>query len=47
VAGLAQLRRNWFIALDGAIKSVNRELDVKARDLAGLNDCIVSLAVKR
>jgi hypothetical protein len=28
--------RNRLIALDGATKSVNRELEAKARDLAGL-----------
>ena len=36
VAGLALVKRNRFIALDGATKSVNRELEAKARDLAGL-----------
>ena len=32
VAGLAPVKRNRFIALDGAVKSVNRELEAKARD---------------
>jgi hypothetical protein len=36
VAGLAPVKRNRFIALEGAIKSVNRQLEAKARDLAGL-----------
>jgi hypothetical protein len=36
VAGLAPVKRNRFIALDGAVKTVNRELEAKARDLAGL-----------
>jgi len=44
VAGLAPVKRNRFIALDGATKSVNRELEAKARDLAGLKGYITSLA---
>jgi Transposase DDE domain len=36
VAGLAPVKRNRFIALDGAVKSVNRELEAKARTLAGI-----------
>lgn len=32
-AGLAPVKRNRFIALDGAVKSVNRELEEKARTL--------------
>ena len=36
VAGLAPVKRNRFIALDGAVKSVNRELEARAWDLAGL-----------
>jgi hypothetical protein len=43
VAGLAPVKRNRFIALDGAVKSVNRELEAKARDLAGLKGYITSL----
>ena len=35
VAGLAPVKRNRFIALDGAAKSINRELEAKARNLAG------------
>jgi hypothetical protein len=44
VAGLAPVRRNRFIALDGAVKSVNRELEQKARDLAGLKGYVTNLA---
>ena len=36
VAGLAPVKRNRFIALDGAAKSVSRELEAKARTLAGI-----------
>ena len=45
VAGLAPVKRNRFIKLDGAAKSVNRELEAKARDLAGLKGYITNLAV--
>jgi hypothetical protein len=44
VAGLAPVKRNRFIALDDAVKSVNRELEAKARDLAGLNGYLTNLA---
>jgi hypothetical protein len=44
VAGLAPVKRNRFIALDGATKSVNRELESKARDLAGLKGYVTNLA---
>jgi hypothetical protein len=44
VAGLAPVKRNRFIALDGAVKSVNRELEAKARDLAGLKGYVTKLA---
>jgi hypothetical protein len=44
VAGLAPVKRNRFIALDGATKSVNRELEAKARSLAGLKGYITNLA---
>ncbi len=33
---VAPVKRNRFIALDGAVKSGNRELEAKAGDLAGL-----------
>jgi Transposase DDE domain len=44
VAGLAPVKRNRFIALDGAVKSVNRELEAKARDLAGLKGYVTNLS---
>jgi hypothetical protein len=44
VAGLAPVKRNRFIALDGAVKSANRELEAKARDLAGLKGYVTNLA---
>jgi hypothetical protein len=34
VAGLAPVKRNRFIQLDGAAKSINRELEARARSLA-------------
>jgi hypothetical protein len=44
VAGLAPVKRNRFIALDGAAKSVNRELEAKARTLAGIKGYVTNLA---
>ena len=44
VAGLAPVKRNRFIALDGAVKSVNRELEAKARSLAGIKGYVTNLA---
>jgi hypothetical protein len=44
VAGLAPVKRNRFIALDGAVKSVNRELEAKARTLAGIKGYVTNLA---
>jgi hypothetical protein len=44
VAGLAPVKRNRFITLDGAVKSVNRNLEAKARDLAGLKGYATNLA---
>ena len=44
VAGLAPVKRNRFIALDGAVKSVNRELEQKARTLAGIKGYKTNLA---
>jgi hypothetical protein len=44
VAGLVPVKRNRFIRLDGAAKSVNRELEAKARDLAGLKGYVTNLA---
>ena len=43
VAGLAPVKRNRFIALDGAVKSINRELEARARDLAGLKGYVTNL----
>ena len=37
-------KRNRFTALDGATKSVNRELEAKARDLARLKGYVTNLA---
>ena len=44
VAGLAPVKRNRFIALDGAVKSVNRELEAKARTLAGIKGYVTNVA---
>src|SRR5689334_11755519 len=44
VAGLAPVKRNRFIALDGAVKSVNRDLKAKARTLAGIKGYVTNLA---
>lgn len=43
VAGLAPVKRKWFIKLDGAAKSINRELETKAKDLAGLKGYVTNL----
>ncbi len=44
VAGKAPIKRNRFIKITGADKSVNRELEAKARGLAGLKGYITNLA---
>ena len=44
VAGKAPVKRNRFITLTGAQKSVNRELEAKARTLAGWKGYITNLA---
>src|SRR6516164_2765118 len=44
VAGLAPVKRNRFIQLDGAVKSVNRALEEKARTLAGIKGYKTNLA---
>lgn len=44
VAGLAPIKRNRFIKLDGAAKSVNRDLEARARALAGIKGYITNLA---
>jgi DDE family transposase len=43
VAGKAAVKRNRFITLTGATKSVNRQLEVKARALAGLKGYVTNL----
>ena len=44
VAGKTLVKRNRFIQLDGAITSVNRELEAMARALAGIKGYITNLA---
>jgi len=44
VAGKAPVKRNRFIQLDGGTKSVNRELEDKARALAGIKGYLTNLA---
>jgi hypothetical protein len=44
VAGLAPVKRNRFIALEGAVKTINRELEAKARSLAGIKGYVTNLA---
>jgi hypothetical protein len=44
VAGKAPVKRNRFIALSGGTKTVNRALEAKARELAGLKGYITNLA---
>ncbi|TVZ01810.1 IS1634 family transposase [Trebonia kvetii] len=44
VAGLAPVKRNRFIQLEGAVKSVNRDLEDKARTLAGIKGYKTNLA---
>jgi hypothetical protein len=44
VAGQAPVKRNRFIQLEGAVKSVNRELEDKARTLAGIKGYKTNLA---
>ena len=43
VAGKAPVKRNRFITITGAHKSVNRELEAKARELAGIKGYITNL----
>ena len=43
VAGKAPVKRNRFIKLTGADKSVNRELEAKARGLAGWKGYVTNL----
>jgi hypothetical protein len=44
VAGNAPVKRNRFIQLSGGTRSVNRELEAKARALAGLKGYVTNLA---
>jgi hypothetical protein len=44
VAGQAPVKRNRFIRIDGAAKSVNRELEARATGLAGLKGHVTNLA---
>mgnify|MGYP000900746129 CR=1 FL=1 len=43
VAGQAEVKRNRFIQLTGATKSVNRDLEAKARALAGLKGYVTNI----
>ena len=43
VAGQADVKRNRFVLLTGAKKSVNRDLEAKARALAGLKGYVTNL----
>ncbi len=43
VAGKVPVKRNRFIRLDGATKSVNRELEAKARALAGIKGYVTNI----
>jgi hypothetical protein len=47
VAGKVPVKRNRFITLAGGQKSVNRELEAKARGLAGLEGYTTNLADPR
>jgi hypothetical protein len=44
VAGKTPVKRNRFVQLSGGTKSVNRELEAKAKALAGIKGYITSLA---
>jgi hypothetical protein len=46
VAGQAPVKRNRFIALSGATKTVNRALEAKARSLAGIKGYVTNLDPK-
>src|SRR5690606_23149385 len=43
VAGKTTVKRNRFVTLSGATKSVNRDLEAKARALAGIKGYITNL----
>jgi Transposase DDE domain len=44
IAGKAPVKRNRFISLTGGTRSVNRDLEAKARALAGLKGYVTNLA---
>ena len=44
IAGQVPVKRNRFIRLDGGTTTVNRELEAKARDLAGIKGYVTNLA---
>jgi hypothetical protein len=44
VAGLTPVKRNRFVQLSGATKTVNRALEAKARGLAGIKGYVTNLA---
>ena len=46
VAGTAPVKRNRFIKLSGATKTVNRELEAKARALAGIKGYTPTSSIK-
>jgi transposase len=43
VAGQVPVKRNRFIRIDGGATTVNRELEAKARDLAGIKGYVTNL----
>ena len=43
VAGKTAIKRNRFVQLDGGTRTVNRELEAKARSLAGLKGYVTNL----
>ena len=47
VAGKAAVKRNRFVQLSGGTKTVNRDLEAKARALAGLKGYVTNLAACR
>jgi Zn-dependent alcohol dehydrogenase len=44
VAGKISVKRNRFVKLTGATKTVNRELETKARALAGIKSYVTNIA---
>jgi transposase len=44
IAGKIPVKRNRFIQLDGGTKTINRDLEAKARELAGLKGYVTNLA---